>query len=131
MPRGSQRRRRFKHTLRYMDGFTREEFWGKPIELILWLLLIFGSLAFGLWSLKRFPLRDPNDPAYVYGFIAAYGISSLLVYCFRSAVFPAHDAFNRPELRSYKAWVGLLVALMPSAAIYGVFFCLNAVLHWR
>jgi hypothetical protein len=115
-----------KATVRWRGyEFTREEFWGTPREALFWLVIALGSPLFLLWALQRFPLADPNDSAYLYGFVGSYALSCLLVYRFRMRLF------TRGELLSYKVWVGLLVAVPFSFVGYGVLFALNAVVRWR
>ena len=115
-----------KATVRVMGyEFTREEFWGTPLEALFWVVVVLGSPFFALWALKRFPLTEPNDGAYLYAFIGSYVLSCLLVYCVRTLLF------TRAEPPAYRVWVGLLVAVPFSFIFYGAFFALNAVLGWR
>src|SRR5262249_22034046 len=105
--------------------FSREQFWGTPRELLSWFLFILGAPLFMMWSMKRYPLSDPNDRAFLYGAVFSYALSCLLVYIARRLLFKPSD------MVAYRVIVGLSVAVPAAMILFGAFLVLNSIFRWR
>jgi hypothetical protein len=87
--------------------------------------LIFVAPLLVLFAGKRFPFRDPKDPAYLYASIGSYVLGIAWMIIIRKWAFGPHASVG------YKVVMSILGVVPIAILMMGIEFVLNGRFHWR
>jgi hypothetical protein len=95
---------------------TREDFYGRRKEWLIWVPLIFGPPLLAVYCLKKFQLVNPDDRRLLWSGLIGYGAAFVVLLIVQRKAFPW-----RQRAPVWK-WVGLLVVPVPGAFLGVCFF---------
>jgi hypothetical protein len=110
-----------------LEPDDQDEPWGNRHEVIAWVVAILAPMFFGLWAMKHFPMTSDGSVGPV--LLGSYACSCALVYLARRIVFTEGDG-DADAPRSYKVFMGALVAFPLSAGFFGAFLIANDLAGW-
>lgn len=113
--------------IQFIDSgdFSRREVYGSPSDVIAWFGVAMGGPLLSIYALENYPLRNGNDAFYGYFALISYASAVVWMILIRGKAFGPHAKLG------FKVVMTVVVAFPIAMLIYGAFFILNGMIHWR